>query len=134
MADSSSFLNPSISNIATEEFSKGLNQPAVYSPRPTSTTIPDSTRMMTPPTTEPRVTPTSSINVYQLMTKSWVWGIIVTLFLIIFLYRLNPPIVQHPRVGTQQLECPKPNIRNVLILSLIGGMGVFLGPYIVRWI
>ena len=130
MADTSDMVNPSISNIVTEEFSRGLNpQPAVYSPRyAPAPSVHNTSNTITTPTA-----PTTT-NIHQLMKKSWVWGIIVTLFLMIFLYRLNPPIVQYPSTKTQHLECPKPNMRNVFILSFIGGFSVFIGPYIIRWI
>ena len=70
----------------------------------------------------------------DIVYTSWFWGLVTFSSLFIFLYRLNPPIVQYPKKETQILECPRPNPKIIFVLSLIGGLSVFLSPYISRWL
>jgi hypothetical protein len=70
--------------------------------------------------------------------KSWIWGLGTFLLMFVFLYCLNPPIVQQtgPNCNDQAgaIPRPPPNFYLVLTYSLVAGVAVALTPLLARYI
>ena len=73
---------------------------------------------------------TSSTNYWQKgLRTSWMWSILTGIVVFVFLYCLNPPIVQKTQSGDELVK-PGPNVSLVFLYSFIAALVVGLGPWI----
>ena len=101
---------------------------ASLKPAPTYQTlnIPSTDPVIIPPTT-----PLFSLGWWtQYMQSAWLWGLSAAVFTFVFLFCLNPPIVQKRNTENDTLTRPGPNLWTIFILSAIVGLLIAASPWI----
>lgn len=61
------------------------------------------------------------------------WCAVTFVVVFVFLYSLNPPIVQHAK-GENELSKPCVNVNLVLLWSIIASLSVIVVPYVVDYV
>lgn len=62
------------------------------------------------------------------------WGLLVFVVVFVWLYLVNPPMVQKAKDPQQPFQVPSPDFNYILLISFLSAMVVILGPKIQSYV